>query len=281
MKGLRDAKASAMGPPVIDLSNFEQRKGDIRQQLMDAATVTGFFYITGHGIPEELISSAWKTSEKFFQQPEAAKQALPKVDWAKAEVIGFERNNLTDGTIHESMMTSYEVHDRMKAAWPSEKMVPGFRKTTLEFMTSMQPVVQQILSCFAEALGFPSDFFNETIDVSTTDNRSFLQYHKYPSLEGIKWKPGTNRITAHTDESLITLLYTSPSSVGLELAAGSDGAAVEGVSDGLHKVENWTQCPPLPGCITVNIGDPLQLWSDGLLKSNFHRVRMPYPHEPQ
>ena len=38
---------------------------------------------------------------------------------------------------------------------------------------------------------------------------------------------------------------------------------------------------PIPGCITVNIGDPLQLWSDGLLKSNYHRVRMPYPDEPQ
>lgn len=69
--------------------------------------------------------------------------------------------------------------------------------------------------------------------------------------------------------------------MGLELAAGTDGAAVEGVTDGLHRVENWTPCPPLPGCITVNIGDPLQLWSDGLLKSNYHRVRMPTPEEPQ
>ncbi len=40
-------------------------------------------------------------------------------------------------------------------------------------------------------------------------------------------------------------------------------------------------CPPIPGCITVNIGDPLQIWSDGVLKSNYHRVRMPGPDEPQ
>ena len=51
----------------------------------------------------------------------------------------------------------------------------------------------------------------QTIDVGTADNRTFLQYHKYPSVEGMRWKSGTNRITAHTDESLITLLYTSPS----------------------------------------------------------------------
>ena len=46
------------------------------------------------------------------------------------------------------------------------------------------------------------------------------------------------------------------------------------------QVDNWTDCPPKPGCITVNVGDPLQFWSDGLLKSNYHRVRMPKEGEP-
>ncbi len=47
----------------------------------------------------------------------------------------------------------------------------------------------------------------------------------------------------------------------------------------LAQVESWNPCPPLPGCISVNIGDPLQFWSDGVLKSNYHRVRMPLPGE--
>ena len=50
-------------------------------------------------------------------------------------------------------------------------------------------------------------------DVQTTENNSFLQYHKYPSLEGTEresWQEGVNRITAHTDESLMTLLFNSP-----------------------------------------------------------------------
>ena len=45
------------------------------------------------------------------------------------------------------------------------------------------------------------------------------------------------------------------------------------------QVERWNPCPPLPGCISVNIGDPLQFWSDGLLKSNYHRVRPPLEGE--
>ena len=50
-------------------------------------------------------------------------------------------------------------------------------------------------------------------DVNSTDNNSFLQYDKYPSLDDQPrdtWKEGVNRITAHTDESLMTLLFNSP-----------------------------------------------------------------------
>ena len=56
-------------------------------------------------------------------------------------------------------------------------------------------------------------------DVQTTENNSFLQYHKYPSLEGTDrdtWQEGVNRITAHTDESLMTLLFNSPGAHSLK-----------------------------------------------------------------
>ena len=56
-------------------------------------------------------------------------------------------------------------------------------------------------------------WFVQITDVQTTENNSFLQYHKYPSLEGTEresWQEGVNRITAHTDESLMTLLFNSP-----------------------------------------------------------------------
>ena len=52
-------------------------------------------------------------------------------------------------------------------------------------------------------------------------------------------------------------------STGLELAAGRDGKAVSGSAEGHFTVNSWTPCPPMPGCITVNIGDPLQFLSDG------------------
>ena len=92
--------------------------------------------------------------------------------------------------------------------------VPGWarRETSLSFMQTMHPVAMRILSCFATGLGLPADYFVkvrrwgalwcaplsaasapahtfaagqlthvrclQTTDVSSADNRTFLQYHK-------------------------------------------------------------------------------------------------------
>ena len=82
---------------------------------------------------------------------------------------------------------------------------------------------------------------------------------QYPAVDSMKLKPGNMRISAHTDESLITLLLTAPGtqapflhavsnmcrwpvteaeeflrcgagSNGLEVAAGKDGKAVNAES---------------------------------------------------
>ena len=60
------------------------------------------------------------------------------------------------------------------------------------------------------------------------------------------------------------------------MCAGKDTTPKEAMQSGL-----WVPCDPVPGAITVNIGDALQYWSDGRLKSTFHRVRMPRKDEYQ
>ena len=39
--------------------------------------------------------------------------------------------------------------------------------------------------------------------------------------------------------------------------------------------------PARPGLLTVNIGDGLTRWTDGLLKSTYHRVRAPKEGDPK
>lgn len=60
------------------------------------------------------------------------------------------------------------------------------------------------------------------------------------------------------------------------MCAGKGTTPQEAMQSGL-----WVPCDPVPGAITVNIGDALQYWTDGRLKSTFHRVRMPRKDEYQ
>ena len=53
----------------------------------------------------------------------------------------------------------------------------------------------------------------QTINAKDPDNHTIMQYHKYHGTQGVQWKEGINRVTAHTDESLMTLLLNSPSAV--------------------------------------------------------------------
>ena len=60
--------------------------------------------------------------------------------------------------------------------------------------------------------------------------------------------------------------------------AGQSGLEVcSGLTTDRKKAQEaqWVSFDPVPGAITINIGDSLQYWSDGALKSTYHRVRCP------
>lgn len=76
------------------------------------------------------------------------------------------------------------------------------------------------------------------------------------------------RAGAHSDYGSITLLFQRPGQPGLEI---------------LTPEGNWAPVPIIPDAsgtypfppILVNIGDLLNYWTDGLLKSTVHRVVFP------
>ena len=63
-------------------------------------------------------------------------------------------------------------------------------------------------------------------------------------------------IGAHTDYECFTLL--KPTAPGLEVLNGAG---------------EWIDVPPVPGTFVVNIGDMLELWTNGAFVATSHRVR--------
>lgn len=250
--------------PVIDLSDFSRRKPEITEQLWAAATDVGFFQIVNHGIAVEAIRAAFAEAERFFELPEKTKQRLQR---PKGSNSGWEsRAQVRPSTGTADQKESYQITRRhMDGLWPEENELPGFQANLLAFESQCWQVGMNVLSCFADKLGFKSDFFTEAHDPAKETYQSTLRLLHYYAMDPALadhtdlWRAG-----AHTDWNCLTLLVQRSGQGGLQVCPGKEADAQE-----------WTSVEPRDDTITCNIGDMLMRWSDDRLKSTFHRVRNP------
>ncbi len=256
--------------PQIDMSDYAARKPEITEALWTAATEIGFFQLTNHGIPQTLVDEAFALTAAFFDLPAETKARYPLRPGTNSGWEFKEQVRPSTGTADNK--ESYQITlPRMADLWPTGAEVPGFKATMLAFERANWALGMKVLSCFADRLGFDTDFFTVAHDPLVPEYQSTLRLLHYLGMEDAKpedfrfWRAG-----AHTDFDCLTLLHQKAGHGGLQLCPGKD---TEGRAIG------WTDVPPLEGVITCNIGDMLMRWSDDKLLSNLHRVRMPKPDE--
>jgi isopenicillin N synthase-like dioxygenase len=96
-----------------------------------------------------------------------------------------------------------------------------------------------------------------------------LYYPSLPDLESYDQETDI-RAGAHSDYGTITLLFQRPGQPGLEILTSKRGDVAEKWYPVPVNPTNETQTP-----ILVNVGDLLEYWTNGLLKSAVHRVIFP------
>jgi isopenicillin N synthase-like dioxygenase len=256
----------------IDLGDFERRKALITEELWTASTDIGFFQVVGHGITAEDTRQAFAMAEAFFALPDSEKSRHPLV---KTLNSGWEsRAQVRPSTGAADEKESYQItrpHMDPLKLWPSPEALPGFKETMLAFEAKAWAVAMKILSCLADRLKFPSDFFTRAHDPSVPAYQSTLRLLHYFAIDPAhRERAGLWRAGAHTDWDCLTLLFQQPGQGGLQVCPGKD-----------QEARLWTPIDPAEGVITCNIGDMLMRWSDDQLQSTFHRVKTPGPGEYQ
>jgi isopenicillin N synthase-like dioxygenase len=264
--GTAGSETTARAVPVIDLSDFESRRAEVTGQLWRAAVDVGFFQLRNHGVPVEQVRQAFAMSERFFALPRASKARLPLARNAGWESLAQVRPS----TGVPDQKESYQItRPRMAGLYPDEGELPGFRANMLAFEQASWAVGMQVLSCFADRLGFERDFFTRAHDPERDTYQSTLRLlHYYAIPADVQDKLDYVRGGAHTDFNCLTLLYQREGQGGLQVCPGKE-----------YEAQEWTSVPPQEDLITCNIGDMLMRWSDDRLLSNFHRVRNPLPGE--
>lgn len=258
--------------PVIDLTDFDQRREEITDQLWQAANEVGFFQLANHGLEPGLVGEAFGLSERFFALPEAEKQ---RFRLKKGLNAGWEfKSQVRPSTGTADDKESYQITlPHMDDLWPNQTLVPEFQRVMLNFEYRAWCLGMDILSCFADRLGFERDFFTKAHDRAQPDYQSTLRLlHYLPQPEDQPLDPSIWRAGAHTDFDCLTMVFQQEGQGGLQVSPGRG-------TEGKGGEREWYSVTPKDGLITCNIGDMLMRWSDDRLKSTLHRVRMPRPGE--
>jgi isopenicillin N synthase-like dioxygenase len=260
--------------PILDISELDrgpESAAAFRAQLRQVTHDVGFFYLVGHGIPQPLIDEMVDVSRRFFDLPEAEKLAIENIhspqfrgytrvgeeltngrtDWREQIDIGPERVAVwSKGSEPDAAAPQY---GRLEGPnlWPAA--LPELETTITEWRAHLTHLALTLLRTWAVALGAPAATFDGA-----------FAGHPFPLIKIVRY-PGTSDevpaqgVGAHRDGGVLTLLLVEPGKGGLQVEHDGD----------------WIEAPPLPGAFVVNIGEMLELATDGYLKATLHRVQSP------
>ncbi|MBX3567912.1 MAG: isopenicillin N synthase family oxygenase [Rhizobiaceae bacterium] len=255
--------------PQLDLSGVDgtpaERTAFLRELRVVARTV-GFFYLTGHGIDQRLIDEVLSVSRGFFALPEADKLAIEMVnsphfrgynrtgqeytrgerDWREQVDIGPELEALPFGP-GQPAWTRLQGPNQ----WPPA--LPDLRATLLRWQAEINAVAIRLLRAFAVALEQDEDIFEP---IYRARPNHLIKIIRYPGRDATGSEQG---VGAHKDSGFLTLLLQETQK-GLQVETDS-GA--------------WIDAEPRAGTLIVNIGEILELASDGYLRATVHRVVTP------
>jgi isopenicillin N synthase-like dioxygenase len=249
--------------PLIDISRFRgPGRAGLLEELRYAAHEVGFFYVVGHQVPEHLMTGIFDVARKFFALPVERRLAIENInspqfrgytrtgyeytggkpDWREQIDIGPERDTVPDPDLVWKRLIGPNQ-------WPAE--LPELRETVLEWQAEALRVSREVLRALAAALGQGEDYFDTWFDDEASTHVKIV---RYPGQDDANQGVG-----AHKDYGYLALLQQDDIG-GLQVQA-QDGS--------------WIDATPIPGSFVFNIGEMLEIATQGYLTATRHRVVSP------
>ncbi|KAF7083553.1 hypothetical protein CFC21_087331 [Triticum aestivum] len=238
--------------PIIDLSRLAA--ADEADKLRAALQSWGLFQVTNHGIESSLMDDVITASKAFFHQPLEEKQKCSNLlDGKHFQVEGYGNDQIK--TQHQTRDWSDRLHlkvgpkDEINLAnWP--KHPESFRNVLQEYTAKSKRIKHIILGTMARLLELEEDYFlNQFSDRAPTTVR-INHYVPCPTPDMVLG------FKAHSDDGVLATLLVD-----------NDVAALQVLRDSV-----WYSVPTNPRSLLVNIGDFMEVMSNGIFKSPVHRV---------
>lgn len=256
LSDLKLTSKTAGSLPVIDLAGLES--ADCRRttinQVKEAAKTWGFFQVVNHGVPVAILDDTIRAVRALHDEPRDVKAKYYKREEGRG--VMYASNN----DLYRAEAASW--HDSLQA-WmgpeplPPEELPEVCRHQVEAWDGHARGVAEKVMELLSEGLGLERGRFKE---LTFSESRVFVG-HCYP------YCPEPDRtmgITPHTDPGIVTVLLQNRIK-GLQVKHGGE----------------WVEVSPVHGGLIINVGDFLQIVSNGEYKSVQHRVVANSEKEPR
>ncbi|RWU09499.1 isopenicillin N synthase family oxygenase [Pseudidiomarina gelatinasegens] len=247
--------------PIISMASLDSDDG--LNKLRHAASEVGFFYLVDHGITRDAQQEYLALSRAFFQLSAEEKQTVDMIQSPHFRGYNAMGNEMTAGRLDAreqfDWMNEEQALPEQQLQYPWQKLIgPNLWPTTMPKLkpelTTLQRklsgITVNLLQKLCESLGVDRNALDHTIGGQPYTHAKLI---RYPAQESQQQGVG-----AHKDPGYLTLVMQDSQS-GLKVERGNE----------------WIDVAPIPGALVVNIGELLELASNGLLKATNHKVESP------
>lgn len=259
--------------PVLDLSTARAADGsfdpDFLAALRDAAHNVGFFQLIGYGAAEGQAQQLLNTLAEFFSRP--VEERLELDNRLTPTFRGYTRLG-AERTLGRA--DSREQIDFGPDREPPEAVAPGREHLRLQghnLFPDTFPVLEEramawarlmsrtgaeLLDALLTAIGVDPGHFAAAFADTPAWMGKLVHYVGGDAVP----EAGTQGVGAHADYGFVTLLLQDQVG-GLEVQP--------------HGQQEWIDVDPIPGALVVNLGEMLEVATDGYLMATIHRVTAP------
>lgn len=249
--------------PKISLRDFDTDNARAFEDLRRISREVGTFYLIDHDINLQLCKDLHQLSRRFFALPQRAKDKIAMRNSAQFRGYSNEGGEYTDGgqdfreqidigtereaikwDLNSPLWTRLEGPNQ----WADE--LPELKTLFAKYQAQTHAAALRLVSAFARALELPADAFDKLYGANTYEHYKIIHY---PAA----YDGHTQGVGAHKDGGLITFVLQDEQS------------GLQGLING-----EWYDVPPLEGSVVVNIGEFLEMATNGYLKATIHRVNL-------
>ncbi|KAM0834720.1 hypothetical protein ACQ4PT_063413 [Festuca glaucescens] len=241
--------------PVVDLNRLSSGAADQAAKLRSALQNWGLFLAVGHGIEPALLGEMMAVTREFFKLPLEEKQNK------YTNLVGGKKEYQLEGYGGDIVLSETQVLDwcdrfylivepesrRLHDLWPTQP--PSFRDVLQRYAERCRELADGVLREVSKVVRLRDErYLADMLDEKAVTYVRLNLYPRCPRPDKVLgFKP-------HSDGNMLTVLL--PNAAGFQVLLDGE----------------WYEVPIVPGALVVNLGDTVEVVSNGLLKSLVHKV---------